>query len=151
MDVVIRLINQVDWANPTDIVAHCCCLLRLFRCSDCSIHNILHTDHRPVIQVVSSSLDGWAALPMSKIYSKRMYLELIQISPLLLPNSCRPCLSRVDGTLDVPGCAYSCCDPPQCSKALWCKRWTPLKTDALLLRGEWAIGDRNARILCPIA
>lgn len=62
--IPIMLLNQVDWENPTTIVAKLNVVV-YFTYLHIQIiplfHNILHTNHRPVIQVVSNSLDRWAA------------------------------------------------------------------------------------------
>lgn len=61
------LFNQVDWENPTNIVAKLNVVYFTYlRIQIVPLfHNILHTNHRPVIQVVSNPFDRWAALPMS--------------------------------------------------------------------------------------
>lgn len=65
--IPIMLLNQVDWENPTIIVAKLndvyfiylpILIVPLF-------HNILHTNHRAVIRVVSNPLDRWTLVPMS--------------------------------------------------------------------------------------
>lgn len=91
------LLNQEDWENPTNIVAKLNVVV-YFTYLHIQIvllfHNILHTNHRPVIQVVSNSLDRWAALPMlimgKNILKMNVFpnpFELFQNSLLILPNT----------------------------------------------------------------
>lgn len=74
------LLNQVDWENPTNIVGKLNVVV-YFTYLHIQIvplfHNILHTNHIPVIQVVSKSLERWAALQMSIMGEKYTENECI--------------------------------------------------------------------------
>jgi len=64
----IMLLNQVDRENPTNVVSQ-------FKVVNCFsylgieifplVNNIIESNYRPVMQGISTSLDRWAALPMS--------------------------------------------------------------------------------------
>jgi len=67
------LLNQVDRENPTNVVSQ-------FKVVNCFsylgieivplLNNIIESNYRPVMQGISTSLNRWAALPMSLFVSK---------------------------------------------------------------------------------